>query len=173
MFYLSCVCLPPDPLWSDTEAFKVLQPSLEAFARLLETIFLIILFLAVFLCFLSCSVHMPFRLIWITLSFNSVYLDGSLVLAISNSDSFYVYFFGLCSSSGLFYWKAKQETWSGWFPLLVCEQILTFIILLVLLGKRSRLGPSPGLGLLDMTCFEHKIGWSREQSPLGQDGMMR
>lgn len=154
MFYLSCVCLPPTPfVWSDAEAFKVLQPALDAFACLLETIFLIVLFLAFFMCFLPCSVHMPFRLIWITLSFNSVHLEGSLLLAISNSDSFYVYFFGLCSSSGLFYWKAKRETWSAWFPLLVCEQILTFIILLVHLGKRSRLGPSPGLGLLDMTLF--------------------
>lgn len=35
---------------------------------------------------------MPFKLIWIALSFNPAQLEGSLALAISGSDSFYLYF---------------------------------------------------------------------------------
>lgn len=127
MFYLSCLHLSPSVFRPMLRTLSVCELP-EAFVCMWGTIFLIGFFLVVFLCFSLCSVPMPFRLIWIALSFNSTHLEESLILTRQQQWFILFIFLGLCPSSGLFIWKAKQEMWSGWFSLLAHKRILTWLL---------------------------------------------
>lgn len=124
---------------------------LEAFARLLETIFLIVLLKMFFSCFLLCSLHLPFRLIWITLSFNSAHLEGSPVLATSSSDSFYLYFSDFAHPMVCFFGKQNrkcgQDVSHGWF---MSRALPYYSALAFRQVKRTR---SRCLGLVDVALF--------------------
>lgn len=150
MFYLSCPHPSPSLFGVMRRPFKFCK-LLEAFARLLETIFLIVLLKLFFSCFLLCSVHLSFRLIWIALSFNSAHLEGSPVLATSSSDSFYLYFSDFVHPVVCFCGKQTrtcgQDGSRGWF---MSRAVPYYSALAFRQVKRTR---SRCLGLLDVTLF--------------------